>query len=79
MAKKTIRSGRTAAAPDNPISLIVVKPQRLPLTLKIPQRCPACQKLQTITLEQIIKGETVTFQWCCRACIHAWPVRRESA
>jgi hypothetical protein len=51
----------------------------VPLTLKIPQRCPACQKLQTITLEQTIKGETVTFQWCCRACSHAWPVRLEGA
>jgi hypothetical protein len=46
------------------------------------QDSPALSSLseaQTITLEQTIKGETVTFQWCCRACNHAWPVRREGA
>jgi len=49
------------------------------LTLKVPPECPNCHRPHTITLEQTIKGDTVIFEWCCRACNHSWPVRKEAA
>jgi len=49
------------------------------LTLKIPTECPNCHRDHTITLEQTIKGDTVILQWCCRACSHSWPVRKQAA
>ena len=46
---------------------------------KIPAECPNCPRDYTITLEQIIEGDTVILQWCCRACNHSWLVRKEAA
>ena len=43
--------------------------------LHIPERCPDCQQVGGIKLEQTIKGADVDLNWCCGACNHSWPVK----
>jgi hypothetical protein len=53
----------------------IIVPQQ-PLALHRQQACHACHTTGAVRIEQIIKGDSVLFQWACAACQATWPVVR---
>jgi hypothetical protein len=47
-----------------------------PLALRRPEECQRCGAKGTVRPEQIIKGDSVMFQWECSECHATWAVVR---
>ena len=41
---------------------------------KVPESCPFCGVVGRVGAETTVSGDTLTVQWCCRACNKGWPV-----
>jgi hypothetical protein len=42
------------------------------LTLRIPERCPQCDALGTVHLQQVVRGPSVHLSWECSSCEIEW-------
>ena len=45
--------------------------------LRVSDPCQGCGAVGTVRIEQTLKGDTVTFMWCCRACDHEWRITED--
>jgi len=45
-----------------------------PLSLRLPEECPACEGRGAIQPEHTISARQVALNWSCRRCGHSWPI-----
>jgi hypothetical protein len=46
----------------------------MPNEVEIPERCPLCHFVGSVTLEKSVKGESTVLVFYCRRCSAQWPV-----
>jgi hypothetical protein len=50
-----------------------------PFSLRVPERCPRCDRTTSVRLQTVRDGATVTLTWYCARCRHEWPVAPDDA